>query len=266
MQATRSLAVATVILASLPLFAQQVKGGGSASAAGASANQSAGASVPSSAAAQADAKGSAINYAQMRPVSGELAGTLNSKSARVGETVVLKTTEKAQIAAGLEIPKGSQLQGHVTEVQAHEKKDEGSRIAIDFDRVLLKGGQTLPIHSMIESVSLPASVQGEERTRGWGLTGPGPGGPAFGGKREGGTATSGTAMAGHGLVGDAVLTADANGGQIHSSFDENVTGIPDVMLSGDPSGSTSGVLSAVKKNFRLDSGTQMVVGIVAAGK
>lgn len=208
----------------------------------------------------------AIDYAHMRPLNGNLSGRLDSKTAHAGEPVVLKIVKKAQIAGGIEIPKGSRLMGHVTEAQAHDKKNKASSIAIEFDHLELKGGQSLAIHAMIQSVSLSAAIQGQERTRGWGLTGPGPRGPAFGGKAESGTATAGTGMAGHGLVGDAVLTADANGGQMRPNFDDSATGIPDVMLSGDASGSSAGELSAKKKNFRLDDGTQMVVGVVAAGK
>jgi hypothetical protein len=248
------LAATMITLASAPLVAQaaavNTQAGSSATAAANPSNQ-----------AHPD-----IDYAHMQPVNGVLDRNLDVKSARVGQQVTVKVTKNAQIAGGIVIPKGSQLQGHVTKVQASTKSQKGSLVGIEFDRAVPKDGQPFAIHSIIQSLSLPASVIGEERTRGWGLSGPGPAGPSYGGKPMGGTATAGTAMAGHGLVGDAVLTADANGGQMHSSFDESATGLPDVMLSGDPTGSSSGVLSAEKKNFRLDSGTVIVVGVIAAGK
>lgn len=45
----------------------------------------------------------------------------------------------------------------------------------------------------------------------------------------------------------------------------HATGIPGVMLAGSGSSATSGTLTAARRNVHLDSGTQMVVGIAAAG-
>ncbi len=259
MKAVKLFAVAIVTLASLSLMAQQVgasaQQSGSASAAGANANDS--------------ANGAANLSAQMRPVSGELVRALDSKSARVGESVELKTTEEARTAGGMVIPKGSRLQGHVTEVQAHKKEHENSQIGIEFDHVVLKDGQSIAIHSVIESVleseSAIAAEANARQNAADAFNGPGPNGPAYGGKDMSGTATSGSNVAGTGLVGDAVFNANAAGEALHPSTAASSTGIAGVMLSGDATGSASGVLSAAKKNVHLDYGTRMVVGIAAAG-
>ena len=58
----------------------------------------------------------------MSSVSGELEGKLDSKTAKVGDRVVLKTTEKVQTSDGTVIPRGSRLVGHVTQVQAHDDR------------------------------------------------------------------------------------------------------------------------------------------------
>jgi len=158
------LAATMMIVASAPLVAQ-----------GTAVNSQAG----SSASAAANQAHPAVDYAHMQPVSGVLDRNLDVKSARVGQQVTLKTTQKAQIAAGIEIPKGSQLLGHVTEVQASTKSHKGSLVGIEFDRAVPKNGQPFAIHSIIQSLSLPAAVIGEERTRGWGLSGPGPAGPLY---------------------------------------------------------------------------------------
>jgi hypothetical protein len=253
MQSRRLLVVAIAAFASLPLMAQQVGASGQTSS-----------SASPAGAAQGAARGSGVDDTQMQPVSGELVSRLNSKSARVGEPVVLKTTEKTQIAGGVVIPKGSRLLGHVTQVQAHDKKNEDSWIGIEFDRAALKNGQSFAIHSQIESVSLPQSmITEDENAASNAFNGPGPNGPAFAGSHVSGTATAGTQLAGHGLVGDAVLNANLNGGQMGPGSGTMPTGIPGVGLSGEASGSA---LSAAKKNFRLDPGTQMVIGVVAAGK
>jgi hypothetical protein len=91
--------------------------------------------------------------AQLKPVTGELVDKLDSKSAKQGDSVVVKTDENLQISQGTEIPRGSKLIGHVTNVQPRGDGHENSQIAIQFDRAELKGGQSLPIESVIQSVS-----------------------------------------------------------------------------------------------------------------
>jgi len=91
--------------------------------------------------------------AQLKPVTGELVNNLDSKSAKQGDSVVVKTDENLQISQGTEIPMGSRLIGHVTNVQSRGEGKENSQIAIQFDRAELKDGKTLPIESVIQSVT-----------------------------------------------------------------------------------------------------------------
>lgn len=96
---------------------------------------------------------------QLKPVTGQLVDKLDSKSARQGDNVVVKTDQNLTISEGTEIPKGSKLVGHITNVQARGDGKENSQIAIQFDRAELKGGRTLPIESVIQSVE-PAGDSG----------------------------------------------------------------------------------------------------------
>ena len=106
--------------------------------------------------------GTALNpaAAQLKPVTAELADKLDSKSAKQGDSVVVKTDENLQISAGTEIPRGSKLIGHVTNVQARGDGHENSQIAIQFDRAELKSGQSLPIESVIQSVAPAVGAEG----------------------------------------------------------------------------------------------------------
>jgi hypothetical protein len=97
--------------------------------------------------------------AQLKPVTGKLVDKLDSKSAKQGDSVVVKTDENLQISQGTEIPKGSKLIGHVTNVQPRTEGRENSQIAIQFDRAELKGGQSLPIESVIQSVAPADDMQ-----------------------------------------------------------------------------------------------------------
>lgn len=255
-------------------------------------------------AADADTNGSAAEAAEMRPVTGELEGKLDSKSARVGQPVVLKTTQKMKTADGTVIPKGSRLLGHVTQVQAHGRGRENSSMGLEFDRAELKNGQSFAIHSVIQSVAPPASammadsMDAEDGFGGGGMAGGVPmagggmaggrgllgGGGHMGNGLVGGTlsgAASAPGRVGSGLdttAGDALgatghvtrATAGSAGAVLHGaargtgSLAAHATGIPGVMLRGDATGAASGMLSATKRNIHLDSGTQMVLGIALA--
>jgi len=89
---------------------------------------------------------------EMNQVTGELDGKLDSKTARVGDRVVLKTMDKVQASDGTVIPRGSRLVGHVTEVQAYDPANGPARIAIAFDHAELKNGQSIAIYTLIGGV------------------------------------------------------------------------------------------------------------------
>lgn len=321
MRTAKLLAVATFAFASLPLLrAQQVDAtaqqNASASAAGVDATQSANtdakanvshgqadASASSNAngsarahgnSASASSNGSAAGSTDMRQVTGQLQGKLDSKTAKVGDDVVLKTSQKIKTADGIVIPKGSRLIGHVTEVQAHNKQQAESHMGIEFDRVDLRGGQSMAIHSMIESISpgasavTAASMADEDALEtpmgggavsssvvsggrvGGGLVGGSAGGAAMATSRVGSEigSTAGSAIhATSNVSGEAAgnLGRSVNGAANGAGFaGARVTGIQGVMLNGDAAGSTSGTLSSSNRNVHLDSGTQMVLGIAAA--
>lgn len=317
MKTARLLAAAFVACASLPLtMAQQVNAtaqeNASASAAGMHESQSANASAnanarhgrtdangsaESSLMAKAEGRGdastngSAASAAQMRPVTGQLEGKLDSKTAKPGDPVFLKTTEKTKTADGMVIPKGSRLVGHVTEVQEHAKGHQDSHLGLEFDRVELKNGQSMAIHSMIQSIQPSAAAMAAgsmdddamlSAPMGGGSAMVGGAGHAAGGLLGGaGGAVGAAGHAGSGFESTTArsvgatgnLAGNATGSVGHGlnattegagSLGARATGVPGVMLSGDAVGSASGTLSATNRNIHLDSGTQMVVGVAAA--
>ena len=267
---------ALVTLSTIPVIAQQPE---------ASAQQGAPASV------------------SLRAVSGELAGKLDTKSAKVGDQVVVKTTETARMAEGVVIPKGSRIVGHVTEVQAHSSGQQDSHVAVQFDRAELKDGRSLAIRSVVVSVSpslasLAAVANGNTdeaqyagagmpagRVGGGGASGAGRGG--LGGSTAGATGSvagtaantagakagstlgaAGTELSAAGNAAGSVgpVTAGLTGDlQGAASAPVHATEVPGIMLAGDASGSTSGTFSASKRNVHLDGGTQFVLGVGVTG-
>jgi hypothetical protein len=108
---------------------------------------------------------------EMSPVVGELDGKLDSKTARVGDSVVLKTMDKVQASDGTVIPRGSRLVGRVTEVQAYDLDRGAARIAIAFDHAELKSGQSIAIYTLIRGVSMSGSAVAVSEANDDGMTG-----------------------------------------------------------------------------------------------
>jgi hypothetical protein len=321
MKAAKLLAVAAVTFASVPLMmAQQVNAtaeqNASASVGSAHFDDSANANASAKASpehaetngaaessmnasggrADAAADASGAVSAEMRPVKGELETRLDSKTAKPGDKVILRTSQKIRTADGTEIPKGSRLVGYVTDVQAHEKGHAESHLGLEFDRADLRGGQSMAIHSKIESVQPGASavVAGTMDNEEAFATPMGGGGGSLGGGTTGGGRVGGGSLLGGAAGGAAAATGslgsdlgstagsatratgDVSGGASNlghgvngaaggaAALGAHATGIQGVMLNGASAGSASGTLSAANKNIHLDSGTQMVLGVAAA--
>jgi hypothetical protein len=240
---------------------------------------------------------------EMSPVTGELEGKLDSKTAKVGDRVVLKTTEKVQTSDGTVIPRGSRLVGHVTEVQAFDIEVCPGRIAIAFDRAELKNGQSIAIYTLIRGVSTGVPIMTlpqDDDGGGMGMPVPagamangGRMGPGYGslapangpglatsqidrasdtavseGKRDEANQVSAPGSA-SGSTGSTTaqgsgLSADSGAhGVAAARAVPHATAFPGVMLAGNSS--SSGVLLAPLKNIQFESGTQIQLG-VATGK
>ncbi len=219
MKAATILAVAFVAITCIPLWAQQSKTG-----------------VNADASAAAGAKGaagfgdkSASHAWEMSSINGELEGKMDSKTAKVGDRVVLKTTEKVQTSDGTFIPKGSHLVGHITEVQAYDRERGGAEIGIAFDRVELKDGQSLGIYTLIRGAragTMPTAMNSMSAADT--MNAPMGGGPMA--AQVGGQAMGGGRSAG--LPGEAGGAVNGAGGVAGGTIDRTT----------DPTGETTGAL------------------------
>jgi len=228
---------------------------------------------------------------EMGSVWGELEGRLDSKTAKVGDRVVLKTTDKMQTSDGTVIPRGARLVGHVTEAQAYDDHQGPARIAIAFDHAELKNGQSIAVHTLILGVAPSANAMTAPETNGEGGMGmPVPPGGAVNVGRIGGPGT-GSAAPGYATsqvdrVSDAAVAENKKAGATPGSMDSapvqpgvgvstdtgahgvaaaraipHPTNISGVMLAGNST--SSGVLLASRQNIRIDSGAQIELGVVA---
>ena len=224
--------------------------------------------IPNSAAANP-----AASAVEMSPINGELVSKLDSKTAKTGDSVLVQTKAPAKISDGTEIPKGSKLVGHVIGAQP-SGAGENSQVALLFDHIELKGGQSLPIHSQIQSIAPAGGATSASRSAGLsGSPAGSPSNPSVNGI-NGGNGTSGTPQGTGGSAGasaasdggPAAGTVVAKTGQIAIS----TTSIPGVLLANNAPGQqdprmaqASSILLGAKQDIQLNSGTQMVVGISA---
>jgi hypothetical protein len=255
-------------LASFPLLAQQPPPASQPNSPATQQNPSDTESAPRNSQA-ASPETSAV---EMSPINGELMSKLDSKTAKTGDSVVVQTKASKKTADGTEIPKGSKLVGRVIGVQP-SGAGENSQVALQFDHVELKGGQSLPVHSQIQSIAPPVGAA----STGGAMSGPPAGGSsnpstsgANGGSRASGApqgtgSEPGSAPVGNG--GPAAGTVVARTGNIAI----RTTSIPGVLLANNEPGQqdprmvqASSILLGAKQDIQLNGGTQMGVGVSAA--
>lgn len=131
------LIVLTLAVSTSVAVAQQTKTSGSASA----GNET-----------SASKQGREVNLASNTALAAQLENSLDARHAKVGDQVVLKTTQAVKQNGEVIVPKGAKLLGHVTEVQERTKSNGVSRIGVAFDR-LQKGVLNLPITASIVSIT-----------------------------------------------------------------------------------------------------------------
>lgn len=236
-----------------------------------------------------------VKTVQLQLITGELQDKLDSKSAKQGDSVVLKTREDVKTPDGTAIPKGSKLVGHVTNVQPRGEGKENSQITLQFDRAEVKGGPSLPIESVLESVAPSAGDSTMDNNNGVSPMQQAPGSASApstapnasnapnGGSTPGMTSNNGTSQNTQndhpGLAAaptaqtpnqNAANNMPAPGSIVARSGNVAIrtTSIPGVLvannISGQPFSNASGMLLGARRDIKLDGGTQMVVGVAAA--
>ncbi len=219
-------------------------------------------------AAPANSQGSST--ATMSPVNGELVSTLDSKTAKAGDNVVVQTKESVKTADGTSIPTGSKLVGHVVGVQSSES-GTNSQVALLFDHVELKGGQSLPVRSQIQSITPPSGAA----STGASAAAPGsstssPSSPS--GSNGGSAASNAPQTAGGSPAAEARRPAPGIVVAQNGAINISTTSVPGVLLANNAPGQqdprmtrASSILLGAKQDVQLASGTQVVVGLSVAG-
>jgi hypothetical protein len=109
-------------------------------------------STSSQTAATANEAGKSITLASGTSLSGQLQNSIDVRRAKVGDQVVLKTTQTIKSEGRTVVDKGSRLIGHVTEVAQKGQDNSASRVGILFDRIE-NGSLQMPIAATITSIT-----------------------------------------------------------------------------------------------------------------
>ena len=244
----------------------------------------------SAGAASSLAEGSTLNAVLSRPV--------DSRHSKPGDQVMATTTDNVKSGGQVVIPKHSRLIGHVSQSSAKANGDANSSLGIVFDKAILKGGQEVPVHAVVQAlaasqaslmtaqsapemepmapmgapagpsgaVARPAGAGGLVGSASGAATGAVSGVAGGAGQTLGTTASAAGNVAGQ-VAGTATRTGasamtDSSGRLLASS--SGVTGLPGLALQSAASSATQGsVVTSGGKNVHLDSGTQMVLRVVS---
>jgi hypothetical protein len=262
MKACTALVTGLFALASFPLWAQQAPPADRPNSPATQQNPTEAAPPTSSSSSAAAAT------AEMSPVNGELVSKLDSKTAKNGDSVVVQTKKGIKTPDGTEIPKGSKVVGHVIAVRPSQS-GQNSQMALVFDRVELKGGKAMPVHSQIQSISPPEGAASA-------------GGPPSPSAPNGASGPGGVAQQSAGAApsaGGAGPASAANGGPApgtlvgqNGAIAIRTTSIPGVLVANNAPGQqdprmadASSILLGARGDIDLDGGTVIVVGIAPTG-
>jgi hypothetical protein len=282
MYSGKALMTAVFALASFPLLAQQPSSAPAANPA-APQNPPTQQSAPVRATPSEQASAPEAASVPMSAVNVELVNKLDSKTAKTGDDVVVKTKSAVKTSDGTEIPKGSKLMGHVLAVTP-SGSGSNSQVALAFDHVEIKGGQTLAVRSQIESIA-PAGAEAAAAPSAPAGSAPmsapqssgtmNPSAPrATAGATAQATTTQQPAQADSSAAAPAPAGYPAAGTVVAKNGNIAIatTSIPGVLLANNAPGQqdprmakASSILLGAKRDIQLDGGTQMTVGVAAAG-
>jgi hypothetical protein len=206
-------------------------------------------------------QGRGLDIASGTRLAAELQGTLDVSKARVGDRVLLKTTEAIKSGGQTVVKKGASLVGHVSDVRRRAGGGAASSLTVVFDRIE-SGSLSSPISATIDSVtgSFARARAGDEEvgmdTR-----------SRTGARTSGGSSSSGGGLLGGatGAVGNTVGGVTSAAGDVLGSTTETVgnttRGVGDTLgriqitQSAGLSAEAGTTLSLAGGNLRLEKGT-----------
>jgi hypothetical protein len=209
-------------------------------------------------------------------VQAELTKPVDARKNKPGDEVVAKTTQDMKSNGQTVLPRGSKLVGHITDVQAREKGQQESHMAIAFEYAILKNGTQVPMALTLQAIGSSqanaAAAMDDSETAGSTMAGENLSGMATAsgsgttrGALGGVTSTTGSVVNTAGGAADGTLqaahSAGAGVGGGLNSTSRGVVGLQGLNLAPATTSSANAgsMISSSTRNVHLDSGTQMIL-------
>jgi hypothetical protein len=189
--------------------------------------------------------------------------SVDSKKAKSGDEIVAKTSVGLTSAAGVQIPEGSKVIGHITDAKAKSKGDPESALTFAFEKIILKNGQEIPFHAVAQAIGMgqnpvaaafPESGGPNSQTASNGMKGGAS--PSVGSGPE---SSSGSATGASSATPQGAAVQDNSGGRLSA----NATGVVNLKGINLNSESSQSIVSSDSKSVKLDSGTQMLLRVIS---
>ena len=198
----------------------------------------------------------AVKIAPGTVIPAELAKSIDSKKVKEGDPVTAKIAVDMLSGGAVIVPRDSKISGHVTEAKSRGKGESESTLGMTFDRLILKNGEEIPLHAVLQAVGAPITARAPSMSENNNPRSNPASSPGGYGSRPG---MSGTGQPSN--PGGARNSEDqpANMGST-PPLPMNATGVVGISgLTLRTVSSTSSILASEKKNVKLDSGTQLLL-------
>jgi len=201
-------------------------------------------------------------------VQAQLQSTLDVRDAKVGDEVLLKTTQAIKQNGETVVPKGTNLVGRITEVSQRAKNGSASRLGMIFDRL---DGRDLsaPIRASIVSITNVRAAASSADLFDSDITGTSQSSGSVRRENSGGGLLGGVGSTVGGVVNTATSTVgvvtDAATQTVGSGVTTLGNTVNGIQISNSLSGSASGgtTLSAAGKNLRLEKGVVFQMSVAS---
>src|SRR3989442_505426 len=189
-----------------------------------------------------------------------LTKSVDTKTAKAGDELNLRTLNDVLVDGVIVIPSGSRLIGHVSEIKDKAKNAPQSQLAIVIDQAITKDEMKIPLQAIIAAIAAPQDDSlSSDATYGMMHSNE----PKMVGSRASTTASSGELSASSKASSNAaVATANLKGSMDVLRLDENSQGVLGYEgVSGSWGLDTPPPLKTIasKKHVKLFTGTQMLL-------
>jgi hypothetical protein len=241
----------------LMIVATLARGAGAQSTADPAATVSQGTANAPDAATPAQSSGS---FPSGTTIPVELSKSLDTKKAKVGDKIEARIPADLLAHGKIVIPRSAKILGQVTEVKAHSKESPDSRVGVTFDRLVMKDGREVSLHTVVQAIGRPLQLVAASDAH----MNEGAGTPAATASTAGGSGM-GASMPSRSAERVGAVPIDAGSGSEAASTmaplgptSQGVVGMKALALN--VSG-TSSVVSSATDNVHLESGTQLILRV-----